>query len=79
MLSEDMEEIIKELSKKEGNGGSEDGTKTARISEHEAVKEAREEGLLQPHGTPPNLKQDRISRILCKNPNGLNNQITGNR
>jgi hypothetical protein len=67
------------LSKKEGNGVSEDGTETARISEHEAVKEARDEGLLQPHGTPPNLKQDRIFRILCKNPNGLNNQITGNR
>jgi hypothetical protein len=73
-----MEEIIKELSKKEGNGGSEDGTETARISEHEAVKEARDEGLLQLHGTPPNSKQDRIFRILCKNPNSLNNQITGN-
>ncbi len=35
-----MEEIIKELSKKEGTGGLEDRTETARISEHEAVKEA---------------------------------------
>jgi hypothetical protein len=78
MGSEDMEEIIKELSKKEGNGGSEDETETACISEHKAVKEAREEGLLQPHGTPPNSKQDRIFRIPCENPNGLNNQITGN-
>jgi hypothetical protein len=78
MGSEDMEEIIKELSEKEGNGGSEDGTKTARILEHEAVKEARDKGLLQPHGTPPNSKQDRIFRILCENPNGLNNKITGN-
>jgi hypothetical protein len=76
--SEDMEEVIKELSKKEGNGDSEDGRETACISEHEAVKEARDKGLLQPHGTPPNLKQDRIFRILCENPNGLNNQITGN-
>ncbi len=74
-----MEEIIKELSKKEGNGGLEDGTETARISEHEAVKEAIDKGLLQLHGTPPNLKQDRIFRILCKNPNGFYNQITGNR
>ena len=40
MGSEDMEEIIKELSKKEGTGGLEDRTETARISEHEAVKEA---------------------------------------
>jgi hypothetical protein len=56
MGSEDMEEIIKELSKKEGNGCSEDRTETARISEHEAVKEAIDEGLLQLHGTPPNSK-----------------------
>ncbi len=73
-----MEEIIKELSKKEGNGGLEDRTKMARILEHEAVKEAIDEGLLQPHGTPPKSKQDRIFRILCKNPSGLNNQIAGN-
>jgi hypothetical protein len=33
---------------------------------------------LQPHGTLPNTKQDGIFRILCKNPNGLNNWITGN-
>jgi hypothetical protein len=78
MGSEDMEEIIKESSKKEGNGGSEDGMEYAHISEHEAVKEARDEGLLQPHGTPPNSKQDGIFRFFCKNPNGLNNQITGN-
>ncbi len=37
-----------------------------------------EEGLLQPHGVPPNSKQEGIFRILCKNPNRLNNQITGN-
>ncbi len=73
-----MEEIVKELSEKEGNGGLEDGTETAHISEHEAVKEAIDKGLLQPHGTPPNSKQDRIFRLLCENPNGLNNQITGN-
>ncbi len=73
-----MEEIIKELSKKEGNGGSEDGTETAHISEHKAVKEARDKGLLQPHGTPPHSKQDGIFRILCENPNDLNNQIAGN-
>jgi hypothetical protein len=29
-------------------------------------------------GFPPSFKQERIFRILCKNPNGLNNQITGN-
>ena len=37
-----------------------------------------EEGLLQPHGVPPNSKQEGIFRILSKNPNRLNNQITGN-
>ncbi len=48
------------------------------MAEQVAVKEAMEEGLLQPHGIPPNSKQDRIFRILCENPNGLNNQISGN-
>jgi hypothetical protein len=37
-----------------------------------------EEGLLQLHGIPPNSKKEGIFRILCKNPNGLNKQITGN-
>jgi hypothetical protein len=43
-----------------------------------AVREAILEGLLQPHGTPPNTKQDGIFRILCENPNCLNNQIMVN-
>ncbi len=42
------------------------------------MSEAVAEGLLQPHGTPSNSKQDGIFRILCKNPSGLNNRITGN-
>jgi hypothetical protein len=46
--------------------------------EQEAVKEAVDKGLLQPHGIPPNSKQQGTFRILCKNPNGLNNQIMGN-
>jgi hypothetical protein len=37
-----------------------------------------EEGLLQLHGILPNSKQEGIFRILCKNPNRLNSQITGN-
>ena len=37
-----------------------------------------EEGLLQTQGTAPNSKQDGIFRILCKNANGFNNQISGN-
>ncbi len=73
-----MEEIIKRLQEEKGNKGSEEGTANAHASEHKAVKVAMEEGLLQPHGIPPNLKQEGIFRILCKNPNGLNNQITGN-
>ncbi len=73
-----MEEIIRKLQEEEGNKGTEEGIASAHASEHKAVKEEMEEGLLQPHGIPPNSKQDRIFRILCKNPNGLNNQITGN-
>ena len=72
-----MEEIIKKLQEEEGYEGTDEGIAGARVSEQEAVKEAMEEGLLQPHGIPPNSKQDGIFRILCENPNGLNNQITG--
>ena len=70
-----MEKIIKKLQEEEGNKGTEEMIAGARISKQEAVKEAMKEGLLQPHGIPPNSKQDGIFRILCKNPNGLNNQI----
>jgi hypothetical protein len=78
MRGEDMEEIIKKLQEEEGNKETDEGIASAHVSEQEAVKEAMEEGLLQPHGIPHNLKLDGIFRILCKNPNGLNNQITGN-
>ncbi len=36
------------------------------------------EGLLQPHGIPPTQSGTGFFRLLCENPNGLNNQITGN-
>ena len=73
-----MEEIIRKLQEEEGNKGAEEGIASTHASEHEAVKEAMQEGLLQLHGIPPNSKQVGILRILCENPNGLNNQITGN-
>jgi hypothetical protein len=64
-----MEEIIKKLQEEEGYNGTDEGIACARVSEQEAVKdavkEAMEEGLLQPHGIPPNLKQDCMFRILC--------------
>ncbi len=78
MGGEDIEEIIKKLQGEEGNKRTEEGIAGAQVSKQEAVKEAMKEGLLQPHGIPPNSKQDGIFRNLCKNPNGLNNQITGN-
>ncbi len=64
-----MEEIIRKLQEEEAIKGTEEGIPSAHESEHKAVKEAMEEGLLQPHGILPNSKQDRIFRILCKNPN----------
>jgi hypothetical protein len=78
MGGKDMEEIIKKLREEEGSEGSEERTANAYASDNKAVKEAMEEGLLQLHGIPPNSKQKGIFRILCKNSNGLNNQITGN-
>ncbi len=52
--------------------------KVMRATEHAAVRETITKGLLQPHGTPPNTKQDGIFQLLCKNPNDLNNQIIRN-
>ncbi len=76
---EEMEEIIAEV--KEGTEERKDKGRSesdAHMAEHAAVWEAIMEGLLQPHGTPLNTKQDGIFRIPCDNPNGLNNQIMGN-
>ncbi len=70
----DMEELLEKLREEEGIEHTEEGAAGTRAAEQGAVKEAVDEGLLQPHGIPPNSKQ----RILCENPNGLNNQITGN-
>jgi hypothetical protein len=75
---EKMEEIIAELKRAEEERGNGEIKSNACAAEHAAVREAITKGLLQPHGTPPNTKQDGIFQLLCKNPNGLNNQITGN-
>ena len=40
--------------------------------------EAIDAGLLQIHGTAPNTKQEGTFRLICENPNGLNNRIGGN-
>jgi hypothetical protein len=78
LYDEEMEDIIAELKGAEEMRGDGDAESNARAMEHAAVQEAATEGLLQPHGTPPNAKQDGIFRLLCKNLNGLNNWITGN-
>jgi hypothetical protein len=54
MRGEDMEEIIKKLQEEDGNEETDEEIASAHVSEQEAVKEAMEEGLLQPHGIPPN-------------------------
>jgi hypothetical protein len=71
---EEMEEIVTEL--KEGTEERKDEGRSesnAHMAEHTAVQEAIMEGFLQLHGTQPNTKQDGIFRILCENPNSLNN------
>jgi hypothetical protein len=73
MGGKDMDKFVRKLHEEKGNKGTKEGMTKAHASEHEAVKEAVEEGLLQPHGTPPSLMQDGIFWILCENPNGLNN------
>jgi hypothetical protein len=78
LSEEEMEEIIMELKRAEEERGNGDIESNTRVAEHAALREAIAKGLLQPHGTPPNTKQGRIFQLLCKNPNGLNNRITGN-
>ena len=52
---------------------------SARLAERTAVHDAiSQRDLLQPQGLPPNTKQDGIFWLLCENPNGFNNRITGN-
>jgi hypothetical protein len=75
---EEMEEIIAELKGAEEERDDGNAESNACAAEHAAVQEAITEGLLQPHGTPPSTKQDRIFRLLCENPNGINNRIAGN-
>jgi hypothetical protein len=73
LRGEEMEKITAELKRVE-----EEVESNARTAEHAAIRGAITEGLLQPHDTPPNTKQEKIFQLLCKNPNGLNNQITEN-
>ncbi len=54
---EEMEEIIMELKEGTGDRCNDGGSEgDAQMAEHVAVQEAITEGLLQPHGTPPNTK-----------------------
>jgi hypothetical protein len=78
MTGEDVEDFLEKLQEEEGIGHEDKEATRARVAEQGTVKEAADEGLLQMHGDPPNLKQHGIFRILCENPNGLSNQITGN-
>jgi hypothetical protein len=78
LQGEEMKEIIAELKGAEEERDNGNAESNARAAEHAAVQEAITKGLLQPHGTPPNTKQGGIFRLLCKNPNDLNNWITGN-
>ncbi len=73
-----MEELLERLQEEEGIEQAEEGAASARAVEQGVVKEAVYKGLLRPHGNPPNSKQHGIFRLLCENPNSLNNQITDN-
>ncbi len=71
LSGEEMEKIIAKLKRAEEEKGNGDAESNTRVAEHVSIREAITEGLLQPHGTLPNTKQDGIFRLLCKNPNGL--------
>jgi hypothetical protein len=57
---EEMEDIISELKGAEGGDVTRKMEDSARVAERTAVHEAITEGLLQPHGLPPNTKQDGV-------------------
>jgi hypothetical protein len=60
---EDMEELLERLREEEGIEQAEEGAASARAEEQGAVKEGVYEGLLRPHGNPPNSKQHGIFRL----------------
>ncbi len=75
-----MEEIIANI-KASDKSTEEEAHNMARCTSNDKnkrVMEAVEEGLLQVHGTAPNMKQQGIFRILGENCNGFNNRIGGN-
>ncbi len=72
----ELEDIISEI--KEGEEFKANDVSKMATDEHNRVMELMGEGLLQTHGTAPNIKQDGIFRIMGENFNGLNNRIGGN-
>jgi hypothetical protein len=77
LQDKDQEEIIKGIKENKGikDDEGDDKAATAATDKHNKVLEAVEEGLLQVHGTAPNMKQQGIFRIMGKNCNGFNNRI----
>ena len=61
-----MEKIISELKGAEEGDVTREMEDSARVAERTVVHEAITEGLLQPHGLPPNTKQDGIFRLCVK-------------
>jgi hypothetical protein len=80
LQDQDLEEIIKEI--KEGDklnaGDGNDRAEKVAKDKHRRVLEAVKEGLLQVHGTAPNMKQQGIFRTMGENCYGLNNRIGSN-
>ena len=59
-------------------GDSKNSAEVMAKDKHRRIPEAVKEGLLQVHGTVPNMKQQGIFQILEENCNSLNNKICGN-
>jgi hypothetical protein len=80
LQDQDLEEIIKEI--KEGDklnaGDGNDRAEKVAKDKHRRVLKAVKEGLLQVHGTAPNMKQQGIFRTMGENCHGLNNRIRSN-
>jgi hypothetical protein len=80
LCDKDIDKIIKEMKANEGTIDDDTDRKAANASndENRRVMEAVEAGLLQIHGTAPNIKQHGIFQVMGENCNGFNNRIGGN-
>jgi hypothetical protein len=77
LQEKEMKKIIKEVKRAEEERGNRDIDSNAHAAEHAAAREAITEGLLQPHGTPPNTIRTESSNCYAKIQTALTTESRG--